>query len=248
MHAHGVPHRRIEEWKYSDLKAALGETGLGAVTAEWLVRQSAGGRGDVRPFPVRSAGLGHGAFCRATRNVMSAASLALSAGGVAFRVPKGMAVADPLKLDFTGPGHVRALLVLEEGASLTLLEGAGPADFRNVGFDIVIGAGASLEHVRISPDAGDAVLVEEANVRIAAGGRYRAHFAGFGSQAVAHGVGDRAGRRGRGRRICPASRCWTASATATSPPMSSIAMAIPTAASCSSMSRPGRHAPSIRAR
>ena len=53
---------------------------------------------------------------------MSAASLALSAGGVAFRVPKGMAVADPLKLDFTGPGHVRALLVLEEGASLTLLE------------------------------------------------------------------------------------------------------------------------------
>ena len=31
--ARGVPHRRIEEWKYSDLKSALGEAGLGAVVA-----------------------------------------------------------------------------------------------------------------------------------------------------------------------------------------------------------------------
>jgi len=113
---------------------------------------------------------------------MSAASLGLSAGGVAFHVPKGMTIDQPLKLDFTGPGHVRALLVLEEGASLTLQEGVGAADFRNVGFEIVIGPDAALEHVRISPATGDAVLVEEANVRIAAGGRYRAHFAGFGSK------------------------------------------------------------------
>jgi hypothetical protein len=47
---------------------------------------------------------------------MRAASLALSAGGAAFRVPKGAQIADVLKLDFNGPGHVRGLLVLEEGA------------------------------------------------------------------------------------------------------------------------------------
>ncbi len=182
VHAHGVPHRRIEEWKYSDLKAVLGERGLGAVTAEWLVGNLPTGveMFDLsEPHPPAWVAT-H--FARATQNVMSAASLALSAGGVAFRVPKGAVVADPLKLDFTGPGHVRSLLVLEEGASLTLLEGVGAADFRNVGFEIVIGTGASLEHVRISPEAGDAVLVEEAHVRIAAGGRYRAHFAGFGSR------------------------------------------------------------------
>ena len=182
VHAHGVPHRRIEEWKYSDLKAALGEQGLGAVTAEWLVANLPSG---VEMFDLAQPNppqwvMAH--VARPTQNVMNAASLALSAGGVAFRVPKGVVIADPLKLDFTGPGHVRALLVLEEGASLTLFEGVGPADFRNVGFEIVIGAGASLEHVRISPAAGEAVLVEEANVRIAAGGRYRAHFAGFGSK------------------------------------------------------------------
>jgi Fe-S cluster assembly protein SufD len=182
LHSHGVPHRRIEEWKYSDLKSVLGEAGIGNVFAEWLVESLPAG---VEMFDLAQPNppawvVAH--FGQASQNVMSAASLSLSAGGVAFRVPKDVVIADPLKLDFTGPGHVRALLVLEDGASLTLLEGVGVADFRNVGFEIVIGAGASLEQVRISPATADAVLVEEANVRIAAGGRYLAHFAGFGSR------------------------------------------------------------------
>ena len=182
VHGHGVPHRRIEEWKYSDLKSVLGEQGLGAVVAEWLV-------GDL-PYGVEIFDLSlpnppewvlaH--IARPTHNVMNAASLALSAGGVAFRVPKDAAITAPLKVDFTGPGHVRGLLVLEEGASLTLVEGVGVTDFRNVGFEIVLGEKASLEHVRISPNAADAVLVEEVTVHIAAGGRYRGHFTGFGSK------------------------------------------------------------------
>jgi Fe-S cluster assembly protein SufD len=113
---------------------------------------------------------------------MNAASLALSAGGVAFRVPAHAAIAAPLKVEFSGAGHVRALLVMEEGASLTLVEGVGVTDFRNVGFDIALGKNARLEHVRISPQADDAVLVEEVSLRIAAGGCYRGHFTGFGSK------------------------------------------------------------------
>jgi Fe-S cluster assembly protein SufD len=182
VHSHGVPHRRVEDWKYSDLKAALGEKGLGAVMAEWLVGNLPAG---VEMFDLAQPNppawvMAH--VARPTRNVMNAASLALSAGGVAFRVPKDVTVAAPLKLDFTGGGHVRGLLVLEEGASLILVEGVGAADFRNVGFEIVVGERAGLEHVRITPDAGDSVLVEEVSLRIAAGGRYRGHFAGFGSK------------------------------------------------------------------
>jgi Fe-S cluster assembly protein SufD len=182
VHSHGVPHRRVEDWKYSDLKAALGEKGLGAVMAEWLVGNLPAG---VEVFDLAQPNppawvMAH--VARPTRNVMSAASLALSAGGVAFRVPKNVAAVAPLKLDFTGAGHVRGLLVLEEGASLILVEGVGVADFRNVGFEIVVGERAGLEHVRITPDAGDSVLVEEVSLRIAAGGRYRGHFAGFGSK------------------------------------------------------------------
>ena len=180
--SHGVPHRRIEEWKYSDLKVALGEAGIGKVVAEWQINNLPAG---IEMFDLAQPNppawvMAH--FGRASHSVMSAASLSLSAGGVAFRVPAGVAITDSLKLDFTGPGHVRGLLVLEEGASLTMLEGVSAADFRNVGFEIVIGAAAALEHVRISPEAGDAVLVEEAHIQIATGGRYRAHFAGFGSK------------------------------------------------------------------
>jgi Fe-S cluster assembly protein SufD len=182
VHSHGVPHRRIEEWKYSDLKSVLGEAGLGAVMAQWLVRSLPAG---VEMFDLAQPHppdwvMAH--VARPTQNVMSAASLALSAGGVALRVPAGAAIAGPLKLDFTGPGHVRALLVLEQDASLTLVEGVGVADFRNVGFEIVLGENARLEHVRISPKDAGAVLVEEISLRVAAGGIYRAHFAGFGSK------------------------------------------------------------------
>jgi Fe-S cluster assembly protein SufD len=182
VHSHGVPHRRIEEWKYSDLKSALGEQGLGAVTAEWLVANLPSG---VEMFDLAQPDPPHwvmAQFARPTQNVMSAASLALSAGGVALRVPGNTKIADPLKLDFTGPGHVRGLLVLEAGAALTLVEGVGLTDFRNVGFEIVLGEGASLEHVRISPQVGDSVLVEEAFVHVAAGASYRGHFASFGSK------------------------------------------------------------------
>src|SRR5436190_20972502 len=125
VHSHGLPHRRIEEWKYSDLKAALGEQGLGAVMAEWLVANLPSG---VEMFDLSRPNPPHwvmAQFARPTQNVMSAASLALSAGGVALRVPGNAKIADPLKLDFTGPGHVRGLLVLEAGAALTLVEGVG---------------------------------------------------------------------------------------------------------------------------
>jgi len=180
--SHGVPNRRVEEWKYSDLRSALGEAGVGTDQALWQVGTLPDG---VTLFDLSKASAPAWVqkhFAVADRNVMGAASLTLSDGGLALRVAKDAQVAAPLKLDFHGSGHVRGLLVLEEGASLILVEGAGIADFRNVGFEIVLGEGAALEHVRISPQAPEAVLVEEVSLRIAAGGRYRAHFAGFGSK------------------------------------------------------------------
>lgn len=179
--ARGVPHRRVEEWKYSDLRAALGEAGLGADAAQWSVDAPDGVEVFDLSQPHPPAWVADH-FGRTADNVMSAASLAFAKGGVALRVPAGAAIARSLRLDFTGAGHVRALLVVEAGASLTLVEGVGVAGFRNAGLEIVLGVGAALDHVRVSPDAGDAVLVEEAFVRLASDARYRAHFASFGSR------------------------------------------------------------------
>jgi len=180
--AQGVPHRRIEDWKYSDLKAALGEAGIGAVVAQWLVSNLPSGIEMFDLAQPNAPAWVSNHFGHDSGNVMSAASLALSAGGVAFRVPANTIIAEPLKLDFTGTGHIRGLLVLEAGASLTLAEGVGLCDFRNVGFEIVLGEGARLEHVRLSPAADAAVLVEELHVRVATGASYRAHYAGFGAR------------------------------------------------------------------
>ncbi len=177
---HGGPHRRVEEWKYSDLRSALGDAGIGAAQAQLKVSQLPSG---VETFDLSQPNppdwvLAH--FGQAHRHVMSAASLSLAQGGMAFRV--STVVAEPLKLEFAGAGHVRALLVLDAGASLMLVESVGVADFRNAGLEIVLGEGARLEHVRVSPQSDDAVLVEDAHVRIAAGAQYRAHFAAFGSK------------------------------------------------------------------
>ncbi|HEX3755021.1 MAG TPA: SufD family Fe-S cluster assembly protein [Rhizomicrobium sp.] len=182
LDASGVPTRRIEEWKYSDLKAALGEPGIGGAMAEWLI--------DELPYGIELFDLSQpnppawviAHFGASADNAMSAASLVLAAGGVALRVPAGFVAEQPMKLDFAGMGHVRGLLVLEDGASLTLVEGTGVADFRNVGFEIVLGANSSLQHVRQSAPAPNAVLVEEIALTLASNATYKAHFASFGGK------------------------------------------------------------------
>jgi Fe-S cluster assembly protein SufD len=180
--ARGVPHRRVEAWKYSDLRAALGDAGFGAGTAEWRVGTLPAG---VELFDLAKADAPEWVKAHLgtmTRNVASAASLTHAAGGVALRV-RGVADA-PLALEFSGVGHVRALIVLETGAALTLLESQSGSDaaLRNTGIEIVLAADAELNHVRLAPVAAGAVRVEEIGMRVARDARYRAHYASFGAR------------------------------------------------------------------
>ena len=177
-----LPTRRVEEWKYSDLRAALGDDGFGHGHARATVGPLPQG---VEFFdlddPHRPAWVtAH--YGKLKSNTVSAVSLALAKGGVALRVPKNHAAGQPLTLHFSGKGHVRALLVLEEGASLTLHEQLTGDDTRNIGFEIVLGANAQLNHIRLSPAAGEAVQVEEMAVTLARDARYVAHNAAFGSK------------------------------------------------------------------
>src|SRR5579872_1000683 len=81
--ARGLPTRRVEEWKYSDLARALGEPGLGAETARWatgplpqcveLFDLSASDTPDWVRVHLGAQ----------VPNVLSAASLASARGGVA---------------------------------------------------------------------------------------------------------------------------------------------------------------------
>ena len=180
----GLPTRRVEEWKYSDLKSALGDDGLGEAAATARVAVPDG----VEQFDLAAANppawvsdhLG-----TLAKNVVAEASLAFAHGGVALRVTQKIEV--PLTLNLSGTGHVRVLLVVEAGASLTLTETGDIAGPRNAGVEIVLGENTVLEHVRIAP-AGDGVQVEEIALSLAAGARYRAHFANFGGKLSRTGL------------------------------------------------------------
>jgi Fe-S cluster assembly protein SufD len=176
-----LPTRRVEEWKYSDLARALGDAGFGEETARAVAVQVPAGveifalEEPNPPFWVKAY------YGKRNANALSAISFAKALGGIALRVPKDRVIEEPLHLDFSGPGHVRALLVLEEGAALTVLEHSDPAGTRNAGFEIVLGANAQLHHVRLSP-VSEAVQVEEVSVTLARDARYHGHFANFGAK------------------------------------------------------------------
>jgi Fe-S cluster assembly protein SufD len=176
-----LPTRRVEEWKYSDLARALGDAGFGEDSARIVAGPLPQGveifslDEPNRPEWVKAH------YGKLPANSVSAVSLAKARGGIALRVHKNKHVEGPLALDFMGRGHVRALLVLDEGSSLTLIERCEAGEIRNTGFEIVLGRNARLDHVRIAPSS-PAVQVEEISMTLANDAQYRAHFANFGAK------------------------------------------------------------------
>jgi Fe-S cluster assembly protein SufD len=176
----GLPHRRIEDWKYSDLRSAVEGANYDAAAA-WSIRKRPEG---VEVFDLRQGDAPE--WVRAhlgtlPQNTMASASLAQARSGLAIRVPRNLA-AGTLDFEWTGTGSGRALVVLEEGAALTLCEHNRADGFSNLGVEGVIGANAQLTHVRVAIRAAEAVQVEEYAVRVARDGLYRAHLFNGGAK------------------------------------------------------------------
>lgn len=99
----GVPHRRVEAWKYSDLRGALyGDDVASEGSAQWHIEKLPDG---VEQFDLSSANAPEWV----TRNLgvshdgaMEAASLAFAKSGVALRASR--TVADPVRLIFPARG------------------------------------------------------------------------------------------------------------------------------------------------
>jgi Fe-S cluster assembly protein SufD len=176
--AQGVPHRRVEDWKYSDLKNALDGANDDAAAA-WSVGKLPHG---VELFDLSHADAPDWVQTHLgtlPQNAMASSSFAHARTGFALRV-KGNAAA-PLAVEFTGAGSCRALIVLEESASLTLCETQKGEGFSNLGVEIVIGANAQLTHIRMAPHSA-AVQVEEIAITVARDGLYRAHLFSAGAK------------------------------------------------------------------
>ncbi|MBV9541423.1 MAG: Fe-S cluster assembly protein SufD [Alphaproteobacteria bacterium] len=185
FHTKGVPHRRVEDWKYSDLKTAIeGANDLG----DDSIALTIGAPDGIEQFDLSNltnapdwvqAHLGKAAQA----GPMPAVALTLARKGVAIRVPKNTHPATPLRLAITGAGHARALIVLEEGASLTLVESRdATAGFSNVAIEAVLGANAQLTHIRSAVTAPGAIQVEDVAIRVARDAAYRAHLFNGGAK------------------------------------------------------------------
>ncbi|HWY13774.1 MAG TPA: Fe-S cluster assembly protein SufD [Rhizomicrobium sp.] len=208
----GVPNRRIEQWKYTDLRGAL-EAQSAAVLAGPVLHS------DGNPFAAISAfqlSISNGCLQEPSsqipleielfdlgrlddeapnwvrqnfgealsRNTMGEASLGMMRGGIAMRVTA--ATTTPVHLDFLQNAdavHCRLLLVMEPGASLVLLESHGKSrGLINLGVELVLEPNAQLIHVRLADSAPDAVQVEEVAMRVSRDARYRGHFSHKGAR------------------------------------------------------------------
>ncbi|GAA0532015.1 Fe-S cluster assembly protein SufD [Rhizomicrobium palustre] len=182
----GMPHRRFEHWRYSDLRAVLDAGQVAqAGTAKWSVEDLPEG---VEMFDLAEPNgpkwLIETLGSIGVRRTMQEASLAFADGGVAFRVAKNTVVTDPIKLTVTGSGNLRWLILLEEGAQATVYEkhASDAGLLRNVGVEVALGANAEVFHVRTSPFAPKSFTIEHIAVSVAKDARYKAHFSNFGAR------------------------------------------------------------------
>jgi Fe-S cluster assembly protein SufD len=131
-----------------------------------------------------------GQLAQGREQPLGAASLALFRSGVAVRVRASNAA---LHLDFINPfrrgdfaSHTRVLIVVEEGASLRLMEshtGEGTdSTLANIGIELVLQSGARLEHVRAQAEASNVRHVASIGAKLGRSARYRALYATLGAQ------------------------------------------------------------------
>lgn len=204
----GIPHRRVEEWKYSDLRNALdaerseakeilpSRDPFAAIARPRLVIQD--GRLEASSISLSDnievidlAALGDDAPDWIRQNLggvlttgLGQASLAMMQGGVAVRIRRGTSAQLHLRfLQQVETVHSRVLIEVEEGATLTLLEShAGMSGVMNLGLEILLLQNAQATHVRLAKPSPDAVLVEEVGVNVARGARFCAHLPQTGAK------------------------------------------------------------------
>lgn len=197
--AKGIPHRRMEDWKYSDLRQVLDVDKIErdsphevtmTISAPDLIEhaqsdfdwyQEGPERAEERRPPDWYVRL----FEKFTgSSAMETAARAYDPGSMAMRVPAGTNLTESLGLSFEGEGHRRIGLYVERGASLTLVETHHVASqgLRNVSLSIFLAEGAQLTHVREAKFSDEHVAVETISVVQEKGSRYTARFLNGGAK------------------------------------------------------------------
>jgi Fe-S cluster assembly protein SufD len=212
----GIPHARVEAWKYTPLRSlerrsfAAADTGAPAFDAAVLAGIPAprivfvngrpdGAHSDLQGLPAgvtlqplsqvlregdaRDANFLARRFDRADE-IFARVNSALADDGVVLRAEAGAKSTTPLHLVFIGTAsdgdrawHLRHLIELREGASLTVVEhqlGAGAhSHLANAVMHVHLGPGASLRHARVQDESTTATLISRTDAVLAKAAEYR---------------------------------------------------------------------------
>jgi Fe-S cluster assembly protein SufD len=180
----GLPHRRVEAWKYTDLRAVTDIDTVAAVaTVQWTVAHCSEDvelvdlTGRTLPEWVRA----HLGVLRSD-SAMGAASFAFAHSGFALRVPRGKA--GEVRVSFASEGQARVLIVVEDGASLSYTETVhGDLDgLQNIGVEVRVGQNAHFTHARTALASPRAVQVTDIAATVARHGSYRLYNGAFGAE------------------------------------------------------------------
>ncbi len=209
----GLPHRRLEAWKYTDLRNKLAHgfdlaSGKDVSDADVLdglkghrVRIVGGkvvGVPDDVPDGLEVISLAEALgmpslwlrqWLQPTDEAVENLNLAFASDGVLVRVARGLAVKQPVivrsTLSEAAMAHTRNVIVLEEGAELTLIElddGAAPGQsFATTVTAISLEPGARLRHLRVTANEGASVVVRADTIEVGRDASYRGIVASSGA-------------------------------------------------------------------
>jgi Fe-S cluster assembly protein SufD len=225
----GIPHRRIEEWKYTDLRSALPQAlplalpvpaGGGVEPANYFApiarHRLVFANGYLRPDLSTCSDLPDGVEVLGLAEAIAKApswvrehldriaperrsgvfdlNTAFMAGGITIRVAAGVAVDRPIELAFVFTGDapavqaIRNLIMVEEGASATILEtfrGAAGVDYlTNTATELVLGDGARVDHVKIQDESLAALHLASLSNRLGAAAVLKTFTASLGARVA----------------------------------------------------------------
>lgn len=151
-----LPHRGLEEWKWSDLKSTVEAQKPDGVSSAMRVDIAArDGLTVTETEP--TDGL----------DPMTKMAAILSAGTLTVRVPDGVRHEKPLTLTDFGSGNGQIVIEIGKGASLSVEEHhSADAGFVNLDVRYVVGEGASLTRSVVTQDGADVIRHVRASVTL----------------------------------------------------------------------------------
>ncbi len=191
----GFPTTRHEEWKYTSVAPITKLPFKLSSSALSEVEGSSSNQIEDIFSDLSRAHLARYARCDA--NPFVALNTAFFTDGAVIRIPKGKVVTEPIRLVFAAPEsgatvHPRILIIAEENSQASIIEhfvGNGTTPyFTNTVTEIVVGEGATVEHIKIQEESASAFHIATIQAQLARNANFTSHSISLGAKLARNNI------------------------------------------------------------